>query len=371
MNEGTHPASRGEAAVVDEALRHLDAFCAGSLTGMLRRSAVWKRLPARLARDWRDDVRQELSLDCVQHAPLICGLATRDRERRWMRRAERWIYRNHSRRPRLESLAFDPAGRSEGEPNERPTRAAHPDTAAVAADPPAIPHIVQLGNGRLHLRQTAHANRRSVQRMRHTLEALAVSLGRDNEYLAFWKNRVAEALASLAAGLLRERGCTVLLPRRRRPTNLRRRLRRVRRLAQRFHISARTRAVRCVLRPWLRGPVDGADAPQRLLEASLQLRPDAPGPWLWLFEANLAARDLAGAARALRRLRELRPHAPAGHERAGIVLARARLLEARGRFAAGVHLLRRALRRWPRLPAVERALALAERSPSGVEGRGE
>src|SRR5262245_34435033 len=76
--------------------------------------------------------------------------------------------------------------------------------------------------------------------------------------------------------------------------------------------------------------------PLALLADARTLWPDHPAIPMWTFEAAAAAREPAAAARALREARRL------GAGRVPIVLARARLLELRGKEHGARRLLARA-----------------------------
>src|SRR5262249_920536 len=71
----------------------------------------------------------------------------------------------------------------------------------------------------------------------------------------------------------------------------------------------------------------------RLLAAAVALAPHDAAAWLWLFEACVVDGDLAAAASAVRRCRHHAAPRPAA-----AVLARARLLEMRGRLGAAAAL---------------------------------
>lgn len=319
------------------ALSLLANFCERILPGALRRIAIWKGIPRRTMLALRDDVRQELALDCLEHIDEVLAAPPARRHARWMRRAERHVYVLLSRHRRYDDLPHEPTS---------PPARAHRWPAVE------LPSLVRLQNGRANVARSLRAAGADRRRLRRRLDDVAEQLGWNDERYAFWRARAVEALIGLAADLLRERGQVLLLRPRPRPPDAERRLRRLRRLARRFPIRPATRAVRSALRPWLRGPVLERADPRRLLEDAVALQPDAPAGWLWLFEACCSAGDLRAAARALRRGRQ---H---GALRSGIALARARLLEARGRLDAGVRLLRRAARRWP----AERALLTALRA---------
>lgn len=321
-----------------EALALLEDFTKRILPGAIRRIAAWKGIRRGQIPDLTDELRQELAVDCLLHADTVVRLPAPERHARWMRAAERWIY--HHRVGRCKNTVMPDA----------PLAARSP---AAETDPVSRPSVVVMGNGRLNLSATAASGRKEARRLRQELEMLATELGCDEQYLAFWRLRLAEALTGLAADLLRDRGAVRLIARQRPAPDPRGRLRRIRRIAAHFRVRASTREVRSVLRDWVRRPRLDAHAPRRLLEHATGLHPAAPGAWLWLFEACLVEADLGAALRAIRKGRRL------GADRIAITLARARLLEARDRWPAATALIRRARERWPhdaRLARIQAAI---------------
>ncbi|HZN40072.1 MAG TPA: hypothetical protein VFD82_14795 [Planctomycetota bacterium] len=311
-----------------EALALLEVFTKRILPGAIRRIAAWKGIRRGQIPDLTDELRQELAVDCLLHADTVVRLPTSERHTRWMRAAERWIY--HHRVGRNKNTVM-------------------PD-ASLAARGPGVAEtdlvsrhsIVAMGNGRLNLAASAASGRKEARRLRQELEVLATELGCDEQYLAFWRLRLAEALTGLAADLLRDRGAVHLLARQRPAPDPRGRLRRIRRIAAHFRVRSSSHDVRSVLRDWVRRPRLDAHAPRRLLEHATGLHPTAAGTWLWLFEACLVEADLVAALRAVRNGRRV-----AGADRIAITLARARLLEARDQWPAAMALIRRACDRWP------------------------
>ena len=261
-----------------------------------------------------------------------------------MRLAERWIYRHHvSRRP----AAI---------PDDAPA----PAGACTAAAPLPVPDLVSLANGRSNLTATAARSGQRVKRLQRQLESWARRLGCDAEHDAFWRARLAEALTGLAADLLRDRGQVALVPRARHRPDPTGRLLRLKRLSARFHVRPSTALERSLLRQWLRHPPLDERAPARLLAAAVTLAPHDASTWLWLFEAAIADRDLAAASTAVWRCRQLAAPRPAA-----TLLARARLLEARGRLPAAAALLTRAAARLPREPTLARIAADVARTLRG------
>ncbi|MBX3463858.1 MAG: hypothetical protein KF830_11870 [Planctomycetes bacterium] len=317
-----------------EALALLDLFCRRLLPGLLRRIATWKQLGRGELPELAEDVRQELALDCLQHAAVVRALPATARHARWMRLAERWVYRQRVR-PRI--------------PPARPAGLPAPIGNGEETALPEVPGGVRLGNGRWNLTASAVREGRPLGAMQRQLEQLASQLGGDD---GFWRARLAEALAGLAADLLQERGGLHVLYDLTPPAR-QRRLRRLRALRRRFHVRPSTIDVRRAVRRWTQAAhLDAAAAPLRLLEDAVQLWPASSVAWLWLAEACLGEGDLRGALAAVR-----------SHRRLGVpprgraVLLRARVLEARGRWSAAVRLLRRAAHRWPHEGRLRQALA--------------
>lgn len=315
------------------ALTLLATFCTRILPGTVRRIASWKRLPRGALAELQAEVRQELAIDCLEHGALVVALSPAQRHARWMRLAERWIYRQHVSR------------RGAAMPHDAPA----PPGACFPAAPLPEPEFVPLANGRTNLTATAARSGLRVKRLQRQLEQWARHLGCDAAHDAFWRARLAEALAGLGADLLRDRGQVRLLPRRRHAPDPEGRLQRLRRLSARFHVRPSTAPERSLLRRWLRQRDLDGKAPRRLLAAAATLAPHDAAAWLWLFEACLADGDVAAAAAAVRQCRRLAAPLPLAD-----ALARARLLEARGRLRAATALLHRAAARHPR----HRTLAL-------------
>ncbi len=318
------------------ALQHLHTFCTNILPGTVRRIAVWKQLRRAHVPDLVAELHQELAVDCLEHAALLVAMSTNDRNARWMRFSERWIYHQLVR------------GRTNEEVHENV-----PAPALGRFVPPALlAQGVHLGNGRWNMTATARRSGRRAAELQRELDRLLVHLGHDDEYDEFWRMRLAEAFTGLAADLLRERGCLHTLAREHRAPDVRARLRRIRSIGARFEIRPSTLRVRRILRPWLRRPRLDEGAPRRLLEGAVALAPGKSAPRLWLFEACIDQGDVRGAAATIRAACRCRPL-----DRPTLVLARARLLEARGRFGAAHDLVARAARRWPTEPRLRRALA--------------
>jgi len=321
-------------AVRQLALEHWRRFCDHILPHMVRRIARWRQLPRTMQAELQLELAQELAADCLAQAAQVVVQPPRVRHGRWLRLAERYAYA-HYIQPRRRRCAPDEL-------------LAPPEPSLVAAPVPAPP-LVTLANGRTNVRATAAAAGLDEREARTLLDRLACLLGADAEQHAFWRARLAEALTGLAADLLRQRELVHLLPRPRQPPDPAARLRRLRRLAGRFPIRPTTRHERRILGTLLRrGRLLERASPRHLLESATQLAPFDRASWLWLFEARLGDGDLAGAAVALRSCR-----LAAAPTVLASTLARARLLEARGRRDHAIGLLQRSARRFPR----ERMLA--------------
>lgn len=320
------------------ALELLTRFQLEILPGALRRIATWKGIPRRLLQEWLDDVVQELAVDCLEHASVIVRLSERERHSRWMRRAEAVIYRLRRQMSGLAAAVEEPAV-----PSWQLER--QPDVH--------LPPLVALSNGRTNVLASIRQSGQARRDLREQLDQLAAQLGWDDERLEFWQARVVEALTGLAADLLLEEQSVLALSSLPLPAPDRRRAR-LRRLGARFPVQPSTRVVRSVLRPWIRRNKHPEMDARSLLEQAVTLGPDSGAAWLWLMEACCHERDARGAVRAVWQAR--RCH---GVSRSAVVLARARVFELRGRFDAGIKLLRRAKRRWPREHSIGAALAMA------------
>lgn len=325
------PLAPPEADPRQTALRQLVVFCEGPLHPTVWRSAAWKGIGRAQIQDVLADVVQELAVDVLAAPERSVNLPERERHRRWMQIAERWIYHLRSRsRPAGPEHPFDLATLP------APTHRAEPAGTLPAPNP------VKLANGRINLSATARSSGLSLPATRDRLEELAWRAGRDEDHAEFWRRRAAEALTGIAADLLRMHAGLSLLPTSRRAPDLRARLRRLRRIRQRLTVRPATRRVRSMLRHCLHAAKVQRLEPRRLLEDATHLMPDSTAAWLWLFEACVADGDLTAAARAVRRARQrARPTVRAQ------ALARARLLEARGHLDRARDLLQRASRRRP------------------------
>jgi hypothetical protein len=321
----------------ETALAALTGFGERLLPGMLRRVMRWRGLSRFELRDLHEDILQELRLDCLEHAAEICRLTPRERHARWFRLAERWLYHYRLRG------------------NTEPLDADRPPVAAAVPGGIGQPVEVELAlggvtaattrqlldglrthdNGRCHVSATARRLSISPRRLRRTWNSIARALGFDEEFLTFWRRRLAEAMAGLAADLLRDADRTRLLHRPRQCPDPRGRLRRIRRIQDELSILPLPPELRSALALVRAADLRDPELPARVLATAEQLAPDLLALAAWRFEATLAVGDLRGAAKSLRRARAL------GLRRTASSLARARLHEARGRWNLAQALLRR------------------------------
>ncbi|HEB53729.1 MAG TPA: hypothetical protein ENI87_10805 [bacterium] len=317
-------------------LRELQEFCQRVLPGVLRRISQWKGIPPHRLQDWQDDLQQELYLDVLEHAEANRALGRRDRHQRWMRLVQRLVYEHTRWHQRRQPFVGEPCAGERGAERVDVT----------------LPEFVALSNGRVNIAATARRARTARRSLREQFDRLAAQLGWDRERELFWVARAAEALTGLAADLLRQDPRLHLLEPCTRQPAPQRRVQRLRRLARRFPVHPSTRAVRSALRPWQRHRAPDHVPPRLLLEQATGLLPAWAPAWAWLFEACCLAGDLRAAARAVRRLHRL-----TRHPRRAALLARARLLDLRGRRAAAAALLTRAARRTRPDRRIERVLA--------------
>jgi hypothetical protein len=338
-------------AAVRFALAHLSQFAEQQLPLAVLRIARWRGLPSSELADLRQELHQELVVDCLERAPLLLALPDSVRIGRWLRRIEHWVYHH-----RLTWANRQPQHDLETLPDPGPA-------PILAGDPLDDLELVFCGNGRVNLAATRARTGRDERDLRRRLREIATDLGHDEAAARFWRLRASEAFVGLGADLLRSTSGLRLLGSGQRPPDLARRLARLRRLARRVPRGGPMRRVRALLLRWRQRhrsgqPFDAREA----LEAALAMAPERAPGWLWLAEAHLLAGQRWAALQAIRSAR-LCPHCPHGAQ----ILARARVLEARGRFAAGLALVRRAALRWPSNRALRAALAaLCDRPRAGT-----
>lgn len=317
------------------ALELLEPFSQHILPGTVRRIAAWRHLPRSTSLDHLQELRQELALDCLEHPQEIVELPAIERHRRWMRIADRWIHaqlRQVSRRRGLD-------------PDEV---AAHDQP--IAEDLPELPAALRanrLRNGRCNVSEAARVSTSSKHSLHLQLDALATRMGRGKRYVAFWNNRLGEAITGLAADQLILAGAVRVVARRRARPDPRGRINRLRRLQRSVPVWRHAMHLRRALRTVLPGPGVNPPSPRQLLEVAAELCPAAHATWLWLFEARIAEGDVLAAAAALRRARHAAEREATERWHAAHALARCRLREARGDFGGALRALDRACRRWP------------------------
>jgi hypothetical protein len=323
-----------------QALALLDEFLARSLPGCLRRLNQWFGLSIRDHPDVVDDLRQELALDCLENAALIVTLGGRDRTIRWMRVLEAAHY---ELRVRAWRRAVDPAALHERQvPGPSPIELGF-DAEQTRALRRVARRATHLVNGRICLRSTARETGIGRNRLRALWSDLAGALGLDHEYLEFWRRRLAEALCMVAAARLRAEGSLRLFDDdARRPFDPRAFLQRLGRIRDALLSRPIDRTVREAVLASLGTGVRLAELrPRQLLELAESIAARDPAILLWRFELEVADPDgdLGTAARCLFEARTVEP------DRTRIRLARARLLEARGRLDACRALLARGVAR--------------------------
>ena len=311
---------------VSEALAALEPFVQRLLPGMVRRALAWRGLGDLEPHELLLDLQQELRVDCLQQPDWLLGLPVRDRHQHWFRLADRWIYRQ-----RLGSGTplgdLDPPtlpGLDEIEASADNLRQLLPDAPQRVLEQLAR-GTRRHGNGRCHVGKTATQMGISKREMRKLWERVAEQLGYGDEFVAFWRRRLAEAITGLAADLLRDTDQVHLLRRPRSRPDPRGRIRRI----QRIHETLRTRPLDPTLRKAmtnvLRDATEAGQTPVALLALAEELAPDCATVALWQFEAHGAGGAWPQAVRALRRARWQ------GASPVATTLARARLLEAHGR----------------------------------------
>mgnify|MGYP001275137125 CR=1 FL=1 len=303
----------------DHALAIVERFGQKLLPGVMRRIGAWKGISPQQLADLQEDVLQELRIDCLRHPEALDGMDARARHARWMQLSERTVYRLRRDQRRCSPLVEEPSDRAQ---RDQPL-------------PLQLPPLVTLNNGRANVAESARAAGLGRRAMRERLDELAAQLGWSEERRRFWRNRAAEALTDLAADHLRATGSNGFQGERQQP-DLDARRARLRRIARMIPVQPATLEERRALQPWVRRPQP--DPPAReLLRRATALAPDRAAGWLWMFEALIATLDLRRASRALRRASGCRDV-----RRSDLILARARLLAARGQPGRAAHMMTRA-----------------------------
>lgn len=325
-------------------------FTSRLLPQAIRRLAARRGLSRTQQRDLLEDAAQEIRLDALEHAQEICALPPTERHQRWFRATERFVYRQRLCAPRL----------TEAEGTEPPLSAEGSAALDLAQEPwrSLREHTQRHGNGRPNLKATAGRMRLPERQVRQLWERYTSQLGYDDQFLAFWARRLAEALTGLAADLLRDSGVCHLLPQRREPPDPQGRRRRIRRIRRMLQLRPLPHHVRRALSLDMHDRAHAATRPLQILVQATTLAPDFGAAWLWRFEAALACDQLADATTSLAHARRLRCELPA------LALARARLLEAQDLLPRACRLLHKAARRWPdaRLRAAVDSLLREHRS---------
>jgi hypothetical protein len=337
------------------ALHHLEQFRARIFPGVLRRLASWKGLRPRQDADLVADLFQDVALDAIENAEIVCALTPTERNRRWMGIAHHTHYRLHERTMRRRVAATDE------EFGETPSA-----DAACIADDELSGHLAALaeadrrlvvdllagacrhhGTGRLSKRGTARALGITPARLTTALGRITPDVLRASEELvASWRRRAAFSVLGLAADRMRLAGDLRIVEDGRTAPDPPRRAERVAAACQRFGFLPLQEPLASSIHEARRA----ADAScEDLLAICESLDPGLDALPLWSFELHALRGDAHAAARALRRCDRRR-------YRVERLLARARLLELRGLDAAAAALLRRGRRRHPRDTRIARSL---------------
>jgi Flp pilus assembly protein TadD len=362
--EAQSPAPSSEPSRRDQALAFLEPFRLRVLPSVLRRMAIWKRLDSAAQQEVAADAMQELAVDCLANPDAVLELEERERHTRWIRIVQRVHYalRERTARKHVGEEILEFIETCEGLPLDLPLSANDQrllERMLGAAD--------RLKNGRMSLRSTARSLGLSPNTLADLRARVVAALGFAGEREQYWRGRLAEALCSTAAAWLRHDGELNLWDDAERrgfePERCRERFARIRSaLALGPTEPEMHQALDLVLATSERSALPLH--PRELLRIAERLAPRDATIQLWRFEAAIVDGELGTAAGCLRRARRR------GAERERIVLARARLLEARGRLDAATALLERARRRRPsdrRIAASLQAVSAARRyAPSAV-----
>lgn len=329
----------------DPDLASLDAFLRAAMPAAVRKLRAWQGLSPIHHHDLVADLQQEVAADFIAHRAALEAMPKDERHERWLRLVGRSHYRLRGREARaidssarLDEIAIDADGAAEAITDAtREAVPALPRSEAEFAET-LIQHGVHLKNGRLNEYITARSIGLSKRQLRVRGQRLVAAL-RADRVVEFWRRRLVESLIGLAADVLRDRAQVVILgePSRVRPDPTAR-LRRIQRIRDRLRYLPAPAELRRVLARYGRKCRDPLD-PERALQAAAALDPSTPFVPLWSFELAIVRGDAARAAAAIAAARRC------GGDRISIVLARARLLEVRGRIEAARLLLSRARQR--------------------------
>ncbi len=313
----------------EQALACLARFEQRYLAAALRRLTQWKGFDARRHEDVLDDVRQELAVDCLVGAEEVLALEERERHRRWFRIVQQVHYRLRTRDARYET--------GNAELDRLPTQSVDDDLDALEMrgdHRDALKSIqraaTHLKNGRLNAEATASALGMHRVQFKQLWERLTNALGFGDHYVDFWRERLLEALVQHTADRLTANGALRVCRQSTRLPDPRASRRRIERVRAALSSHPPTQQLKSVFAQAL----GKHTTPRDLIEAATALSPEHAGVDLWRFEVAVAERDLGDASRALGLARE---H---GAARVPLVLARARLFEARGEEHYAVDLLR-------------------------------
>lgn len=332
------------------ALQLLEDFSRRLLPGFVRRQIRWKRLSSD-SRELVTDLRHRIAVDCLERPAALCAMAVSERNARWFRLLENEVRRGTRQRsgPGEAPVALDelPAPAVMSDPELRDL---------IECVPRPLRALLDHGfdhDGRPGLLGTAERLGICTTGARRMWVRLAERLGYGDDFLGFWRRRLGEVVLGMAADHLLASNRLQLLdgarwtdPRRRR-----RRLCGIRGQMRVRPLPADLKKTLASVRHCGKRAADFGEA-VLLLRTADRLLPFDPAVPLWRFEAALLQDDLALAARCLRKAQHL------GGAQVGVVLARARLLEVRGRGRAAERLLSRAIQRQrgePKLIAALRA----------------
>ncbi len=312
----------------------LAEFYRSALPAAVRRLRTWHGLDPAHHGDVVDDLRQDIAVDFVTHRDELNQLPPQARHDRWLRIVGRSHYSLRTK-GRQVTAATDLDALADAAPPPTPASLDDLDTAFVDD---LLRNAVRLKNGRLNEKITARSIGITPVRLRAQQARLVDALA-GARAIEFWQRRLVEALLGLAADLLRDSGRVLIHAERTRPRpDPHARLERIARLRAQLKLLPVGDDLRRVLVRYGRRARYVFD-PGVALASALSLAPRDPQVQLWVFEHRAMLGDLGGALGAVRRAREL------DGDPVSCVLARARILELRGRPAHAARLLARARRR--------------------------